>query len=76
MIDLFDKVFFLKVSLENQNEMLMHESRENPMGNTEFQRKNAVKWAQEIEEKAKSLNIPFVDASLSPSEIYSILKRG
>jgi dephospho-CoA kinase len=72
VLDLFDKVYYLKVAPETQRERLMHGSRENPMGSTEYQRDNAIIWAQEIEEKAKELKIPFIDASLTPKEILSI----
>ena len=69
-LNLFDKVYFLKVEPELQKERLIHESRENPMGQTEYQRENSVKWGLELEVKAKQLNIPFVDAALKPKEIY------
>lgn len=75
MVDLFDKVYFLKIDPVIQSERLMHESRENPMGNTEYQRENAVKWGQELEEKSRELKIPFLNASLSPQEIFNELKQ-
>lgn len=73
VIDLFDKAYFLKVQPEVQKKRLMHASRKNPMGNTEYQRENAVKWGRELEERAKKLNIPFVDATLSPQNILVII---
>ena len=73
MLDLFDKVYFLKIDPEIQKERLTYESRENPMGNTEYQRENAVIWGQELEEKARKLNIPFIKATLSPKEIIEII---
>lgn len=74
MIDLFDKVYFLKVNPDLQKERLTHKTRENPMGNTEYQRENAVKWGQELEQKASSLRIEFIDSTLSPQEIYRVIK--
>ncbi len=75
MLDLFDKVYFLKVNPDLQKERLLHESIENPMGNTEYQRENAVKWGQQLEQKAKTLDIKFIDATLSPEEILKLIKE-
>ena len=75
ILDLFDKAYFLKVDPDLQKERLIHQSRENPMGNTEYQRENAVRWGQELEEKAKGLGIEFVDATLSPKEILKLIKK-
>ena len=69
MLDLFDKVYFLKVNPEIQKERLTHESRENPMGSTDYQRENALRWGKGLEQKAKTLGIKFIDATLSLKEI-------
>lgn len=74
MLDLFDKTYFLKVDPDLQKERLIHQSRENPMGKTDYQRENAVRWGQQLEQKAKYLGIEFIDATLSPQEILEILK--
>lgn len=74
MLDLFDKVYFLKVNPQLQKERLIHESRENPMGITEYQRENAVNWGLELEQKAKELDIPFIDAALEPEEILKLIR--
>lgn len=74
MLDLFDKVYLLKVDPLLLKERLMHESRKNPMGITEYQRENAARWGLEIEEKAKDLGIEFIDATLSPEEIFKLIK--
>lgn len=74
MFDLFDKVYFLKIAPDLQKERLTHKTRKNPMGNTEYQRGNAIKWAKELEKKAKSAGARFIDATLSPKEIYDLLK--
>lgn len=70
MYDLFDKVYYLNVPDEVQDERLQLESRENPMGNTEFQRRNAVEWGHELRDKAKDMGIEFIDATKTPEEIY------
>lgn len=75
MIDLFDKVYFLKASSELLVERLRHESRENPMGRTDYQLQNAINWGKEIEEKAFALGITMIDASLSPKEIFKIISK-
>ena len=69
MLDIFDKVYFLKVDPDIQKERLTHESRENLMGKTDYQRRNAVRWGKELEQKAKIAGIKFIDATLSPKEI-------
>lgn len=74
VLDLFDKVYFLKVDSLLLKERLIHESRKNPMGRIEYQRENAVKWALEIERKAKNSGIEFIDATLSPEQIFELIK--
>ena len=75
MLDLFDKVYFLQADPALLAERLRHESRANPMGRTDYQLENAIKWATEIEEKAKSLHIPMIDAKKSPNEIFVQIKN-
>lgn len=72
-LTLFDKVYFLKVDPQLQKERLVHESRENPMGITEYQRDNAVAWGMDLERDAAKRNIPFVDATLSAKDVYKII---
>lgn len=74
MLNLFDKVYFLKVEPDLQKERLLHESRENPMGSTEYQRENAVNWGQQLEQQAKSLGIIFINATLKPKEILDLIR--
>ena len=73
MFDLFDKVYYLDVPDDVQNERLQHESRENPMGNTEYQRQNAISWGNELKQKAKNLKITFIDATKNTEDIYQEL---
>jgi hypothetical protein len=75
MLDLFDKIFFLKVPPETLAQRLRHESRENPMGKTDYQLQNALAWGKEIEGKAASLGIPMVDAQKTPEEIFKEINR-
>ncbi len=75
-LHLFDKVFYLDVPSDVMNERLQHPSRENLMGKTEYQRNNAIAWGKELRQQAKELKIPFIDATLSPEEIFTILQSG
>ena len=74
VLDLFDKVYFLKAPSELLAERLRHESRENPMGRTDYQLQNALNWAKEIEEKAREQGIEMIDATKSPEEISKIIE--
>lgn len=71
--DLFDRVYFLKVERQVLAENLRHESRENPMGRTDYQLENALKYAEEIERKAGEVGIEIIDATGKPSD--EILKE-
>ena len=73
MLDLFDEVFYLDVPGEIMSDRLQHETRENPMGKTEYQRKNAISWGNELKQKAKDLGITFIDATQTPEAIYKKL---
>ena len=75
MFDLFDKVYYLDVPDNVQNERLQHESRENPMGNTEYQRQNAIAWGNELRQKAKNLEITFIDTTKDTEDIYQELTK-
>ncbi|MFH1451187.1 MAG: AAA family ATPase [bacterium] len=71
IVDLFDKVYFLKVKPEILAENLRHTSRQNPMGKTDYQLKNALRYAEEIENKANELGIEFIEvADKSPEQIF------
>lgn len=74
MVNLFDKVYFLKVPDQIIDERLQHGSRENSMGKTEYQREVVLKYAQEIEEKAKNSGIKFIDGTLSPEELLESIQ--
>ena len=75
MIDLFDRVYFLKASQELLAERLRHESRENQMGRTDYQLQNAINWAKEIEEKANQSGVIMIDAGKSPEEVFAEISK-
>lgn len=74
MIDLFDDVYYLKVKPEVLEDRLTHDSRENPMGKTEYQRQVVIEYAEEMNKKTEELGLKMIDATLSPEEIYKLIK--
>lgn len=70
MLELFDKVYFLKAAPDLLRKRLRHESRENPMGKTDYQLQNVLEYAQEISETARQLGIKMIDANQTPEEIF------
>jgi len=68
--DLFDRVYFLKVDSNVIIKRLVHPNRKNDMGKKKYQQKAVISYKKMIEEKAKSLGIPFVDGHLTPKEIF------
>lgn len=76
VIELFDKVYFLKVELQMLAENLRHESRKNPMGRTDYQLENALRYAEKIERQAKELGIEIINAAgKSSDEIFREIKQ-
>lgn len=74
VIDLFDKVYFLKVNPQVLAKNLRRVNRKNLMGRTDYQLENALRYAGEIEIKANKLGIEFIDATdKSPGQILSKL---
>lgn len=74
VISLFDKVYFLKIDPQIQKQRILHSSsRETPQ--MDFDESGIVTWGDWLEQEAGRRNIPFIDASLSPEEIYEIVSR-
>ena len=76
MIDLFDNVFFLKISPDILVTRLRNGSRVNPMGRTAYQIKYVLQWARKYEEIARALCIRMIDANKSPRQIFSQIAGG
>lgn len=70
---LFDKTFFLKVEPHVQKERILHSSRETPL--LDFDEKGLVIWGDWIEQEAKKRYIPFIDATLTPNQIFDIISN-
>lgn len=73
MIDLFDTVFFLKVSSEVLVSRLQSPTRTNPMGTSPFQREYILFWAAKFEAIARELRVSFIDASRPLDEIVEVV---
>lgn len=74
VIGLFDRAYFLDVNSDVLRKNLRHETRENPMGRTDYQLQNALKYAKELMLKAEKLGVKIVDATgKSPEEIFEII---
>jgi len=71
MIDLFDRVYFLKIDSQTQKERIQNSTTRNSQ--LDFQNNNLVIWGKWLEEEARKKNIPFISGTLSPKEIYSII---
>ncbi len=70
---LFDKVFFLHVAPDIQKDRILHSSRATPL--MDFDESGIVTWGNWMAEEAKKRNIPFINATLSPGEIFEIISR-
>jgi hypothetical protein len=73
VIYLFDRIFFLKVDPYVQKERILHSTRETPL--MDFNNNGIVVWGDWIEQEAKKRNIPFIDATLSPDQIFEIISK-
>ena len=68
---LFDKIYFLKVDPETQKERLLSRSRPTPL--LDANDDGLVIWGGWFAEFARKQNIPFVDASQTPEQIFEII---
>jgi hypothetical protein len=70
---LFDKVYFLKIDPEIQKERLLSCTR--PTSLMDSNGDGLVIWGGWFEDYARQQNIPFVDGSLTPQEIFGVISR-
>ncbi len=73
MFDLFDKVYFLKIDPELQRERLKSPLRPNPL--MDVNDNGPVVWGAWLEQMALEKNIPFIDASITPVQLYEIISQ-
>jgi hypothetical protein len=71
MLDLFDRVYFLHVEPALQKTRLLSPSRPTPA--MDKNEEGLVIWGGWFEEFARQQQIPFIDAALTPGEIYQII---
>lgn len=73
VLDLFDRVFFLHVDPLLQQERLKHSSRPNPLMDKDED--GTVIWGEWLAKEAEKHGITFINAALSPDEIFSLLNQ-
>jgi len=73
MFDLFDKICFLKVEPQIQKERILNSSQRNPL--MDINENGLVIWGAWLEEEAKKHHVHFIDASLTPKQIFAIIQQ-
>lgn len=72
MLDLFDRVYFLKIEPELQKQRLLSASRPTPL--MDANEDGIIIWGGWFEEVAKQKNIPFIDALQTPEQIFEMIR--
>ncbi len=73
-ISLFDRAYWLNVEPAVLRENLRHETRKNPMGKTEYQLNNVLKFAKDVQQKAKRLGLRVLNVTnKSAEEIFELI---
>ncbi len=73
VFDLFDRVYFLRVEPELQEQRIRGAGRPTPAMDANDD--GIVIWGGWFEDMARQLNIPFVDASQTPGQIFEIIRK-
>lgn len=73
LLVLFDKAYYLKVDRKLLTDRLKYREKEDEFGKTEEQREMIFGWIDYCEEQAKEEGLEFVDASLTPKQIFDII---
>ncbi len=73
VIDLFDRVYFLKIEPAIQKQRIFHRRKE--ISSMDLDEEGIVTWGDWLEEEARKRGIPFIDATLSPGEIFEIIRK-
>jgi hypothetical protein len=69
----FDRVYFLKANKRLLSIRLKKRGNKDHFGATEQQRRLIYSWIDHVEKRAKEEGLKFIDASLSPSQIFRII---
>ncbi len=72
ILDLFDRVYFLKIEPELQKQRLLSALRPTPL--MDANEDGIIIWGGWFEEVAKQKNIPFIDASQTPEQIFEMIR--
>ena len=73
MFNFFDRVYYLNVDVETQKKRILNAANRNSL--LDFTKNDLVIWGEWFEQEAKKRNIPFIDATLSPEEVYKIISQ-
>lgn len=73
MVDLFDQVFYLDVPDGIRLERLNHQTRKNPMGKTQEQKKEILDWDKFNKREAVNVGAVLIDSTLTPEEILKLI---
>ena len=72
---LFDKTYYLRADKELILKRIRNKDREHDFGRPVKQRKLILSWIKPVEERAKKAGFKFIDASLTPEEIFNIIAK-
>ncbi|HEY4289299.1 MAG TPA: AAA family ATPase [Puia sp.] len=73
LLDLFDRVYFLKIEPGLQWQRLRSPSRPTP--DMDVDADGLVVWGAWFEEQAQKHHIPFIDAALTPAQIFELISQ-
>ncbi|HXO74517.1 MAG TPA: hypothetical protein VN824_04785 [Puia sp.] len=73
LLHLFNRVYFLKIEPDLQRQRLRSPSRPTP--NMDMDENGLIVWGAWFEEQAQKHKIPFLDASLTPQQIFELISQ-
>jgi hypothetical protein len=73
MLDLFDQVYFLKINPLVQKQRILKASDRNRQ--MDINEEGVMIWGEWLEQEARKRHIPFIDAELDPTQIYSVISQ-
>jgi hypothetical protein len=74
-IDLFNSAYYLRADSYLISQRLMREDRANTFGRLDSQRELILSMITSSEEKARNAGFKFIDASLTPKQIFDIITK-
>ncbi len=73
---LFDKIYYLHADKELILKRIRNKNREHDFGRPAKQKKLILSWIKPVEERSKKAGFEFIDASLTPRQIFDIITKG